>query len=452
MVVPSTAILYAPYGNSVFIIEANENSESGETELTAKQKFIRIGRERGDFVSIVEGLEAGANYELSVTQDGEQAPVQVRTPNAGNAHFVVYADVETEPESTGAPVLWPAEGQKGRRYFVDQTTGYAANLEAIVAKQPDFIAVAGDLVESGGEQRDWDEFWRHNAAVAAAIPIIPALGNHDYYGGPGDLGGYGSSGTSRSLLRYQSYFGRPNYYVFEWGPVALIVLDTNNGLPERSATDTNWYLDNTAPEWQPGSRQYAWMEETLAEAQRDKAFTFVMFHSAPYTSGIHGRPAGLDDKSNFSSGLPLRELAALFLKYGVDAVFSGHDEMYERSVVEGVEESPNGDNVPHAVHFYTVGIAGDGLRGPDPLADNPQRVFLAHIDAPEQWSANGILRDGGRHYGHLDVQVEQGEDGNWQARLEPVYVFPVMTAEGELERFETRRYDDVVVLESRHVD
>jgi hypothetical protein len=232
----------------------------------------------------------------------------------------------------------------------------------------------------------------------------------------------------------------------------LIVLDTNNGLPERSATDTNWYLDDTAPGWQPGSQQYAWLEKALAEAQRDKAFTFVMFHAAPYTSGIHGRPAGLDDKSNFSSGLPLRELTPLFLKYGVDAVFSGHDEMYERSVVEGIEETPNDDHVPHTVHFYTVGIAGDGLRGPDPLADNPQRVFLAHIDAPEQWSDEGVLQDGGKHYGHLDVQVERGEGGSWHARLEPVYVFPVMTAAGEMQRFETRHYDDVVVLESRHVD
>jgi hypothetical protein len=284
------------------------------------------------------------------------------------------------------------------------------------------------------------------------MPLVPALGNHDYYGGPGDLGGYGPVGTTRSLRRYQSYFGRPHYYVFDWGPVALLVLDANNGLPERSPTDTNWYLDNTAPEWQPGSPQYAWLVRALAEAQRDKAFTFVMFHAAPYTSGVHGRLPGLDAQTNFSSGLPLRELTPLFLRYGVDAVFNGHDEMYERSVVAGVEEGAGGERSPHEVHFFTVGIAGDGLRGPDPIAENPQRVFLAHIDAREEWSDDGVLLDGGKHYGHLDVRVERGEDGSWQARFEPVYVFPVMNAAGELQRFETRRYDDVVVLESQRVD
>lgn len=177
-----------------------------------------------------------------------------------------------------------------------------------------------------------------------------------------------------------------------------------------------------------------------------------MFHAAPYTSGVHGLPAGIDEQSNFSSGLPLRALTPLFLEYGVDAVFNGHDEMYEHSVVEGGEAGPDGGAMPHAVHFFTVGIAGDGLRGPDPAVRNPQRVFLAHDDAPEQWSDDGVLIDGGKHYGHLDVQVWRGDDGRWQARLEPTYVFPVMNAAGELQRFDTRRYNDVVILESRRVD
>jgi hypothetical protein len=400
----------------------------------------------------IDGLDPGAEYTVTVEQNGERAPVRLRTPDTDGAHFVVYADVETEPESTGTRVLWPAPGFEDRRYPVDQTTGYAANLEAIAAKRPDFIAIAGDLVESGGEQRDWDEFWRHNAAVGARVPLVPALGNPDYFGGPGDLGGYGRAGASRALARYQSYFGRPPYYLFEWGPVALIVLDANNGLPERSGTDTNWYLDDMAPDWQPGSPQYEWLEAALADAQRDRAFTFVMFHASPYTSGVHGRPAGIGEGLNFSSGLPLRELTPLFLRYGVDAVFNGHDEMYEHSIVEGAEEGPGGETSPHAVHFFTVGIAGDGLRGPDPIVSNPQRVFLAHVDAPEQWSDEGILLDGGKHYGHLEVQVQRGDDGRWQARLEPVYLFPVMSAAGELQRFDLRAYDDAVRLESARVD
>lgn len=55
-VIPSTAILYAPYGDSVFVVQAPES----EDDLpTVKQKFIRVDRRQGDFVSISEGLEVG---------------------------------------------------------------------------------------------------------------------------------------------------------------------------------------------------------------------------------------------------------------------------------------------------------------------------------------------------------------------------------------------------------
>ena len=48
--------------------------------------------------------------------------------------------------------------------------------------------------------------------------------------------------------------------------------------------------------------------------------------------------------------------------------------------------------------------------------------------------------------------VDLNNDARWQARLEPMYVFPVLNVAGELQRFDTRRYDDVVILESRRVD
>jgi hypothetical protein len=280
---------------------------------------------------------------------------------------------------------------------------------------------------------------------------VPALGNHEYFGGPGDLGGYSPGGARRALAKYRSYFGRDHYYRFDYGPVTLLVLDANNGLPERSAADTNWRLDGAdgiAPSWQPGSAQREWLERALADAQASAAFTFVLMHPAPYTSGVHGRPPGLDEAGNFSSGLPLRELTPLFLARGVDAVFSGHDEQYEHSVVTGSEERADGARSEHAVHFVTVGIGGDGLRGPDAGVSNPYRRFLAHDDAPEIRDATGVLIDGGKHYGHVEVNVVPDGQGGWRARLEPVYLFPVADAGGGIERFERRVYADAIELDS----
>jgi|LakMenEpi03Aug12_release.lakeMendotaPanAssembly.Ray.scaffolds.fasta_scaffold181563_2 membrane fusion protein (multidrug efflux system) len=55
---PATAVIAAPYGDSVFVLE-NETAEDGSARRVAKQRFIRTGRARGDFVSVVQGLEPG---------------------------------------------------------------------------------------------------------------------------------------------------------------------------------------------------------------------------------------------------------------------------------------------------------------------------------------------------------------------------------------------------------
>ena len=101
----------------------------------------------------------------------------------------------------------------------------------------------------------------------------------------------------------------------------------------------------------------------------------------------------------------MRVLTDLFMRYGVDAVFAGHDEMYEHSLIpDGVERLPGDGNKtrPHILHVYDVGIAGDGLRGPyaGPGSDhpefpgNPDQVFLAHHNAPEVWDGKRLVSGG----------------------------------------------------------
>ena len=57
LVIPATAVLSAPYGDSVFVVTPTVTA--GATNLIAKQKFIRTGRTRGDFVTVETGLNAG---------------------------------------------------------------------------------------------------------------------------------------------------------------------------------------------------------------------------------------------------------------------------------------------------------------------------------------------------------------------------------------------------------
>lgn len=59
LAIPATAVLYAPYGDSVFVVEEKKDPKSGETMKVLKQEFVRLGEARGDFVAVVSGLKAG---------------------------------------------------------------------------------------------------------------------------------------------------------------------------------------------------------------------------------------------------------------------------------------------------------------------------------------------------------------------------------------------------------
>ena len=91
LAVPATAILSAPFGDSVYVIEPSTNSAGG---LVARQQFVKTGRPLGDFVSIVTGLKPGERvvssglFKLrngsSVVENNDIAPKPSTTPNPPN--------------------------------------------------------------------------------------------------------------------------------------------------------------------------------------------------------------------------------------------------------------------------------------------------------------------------------------------------------------------------------
>jgi membrane fusion protein (multidrug efflux system) len=59
LVVPGSAVSYAPYGDSVYVIEKKKDPKTGKESQTLRQAFVRVGEARGDFVSITQGVKAG---------------------------------------------------------------------------------------------------------------------------------------------------------------------------------------------------------------------------------------------------------------------------------------------------------------------------------------------------------------------------------------------------------
>ena len=59
LAIPVTAVLYAPSGNSVYVVEDTKNEKTGQTVKALRQQFVQLGTTRGDFVAVASGLKAG---------------------------------------------------------------------------------------------------------------------------------------------------------------------------------------------------------------------------------------------------------------------------------------------------------------------------------------------------------------------------------------------------------
>jgi membrane fusion protein, multidrug efflux system len=62
--VPATAIHYAPYGDSIFVVSEMKDPE-GKAYKGVKEQFIKLGRSRGDMISITAGLKPGQEVVTS---------------------------------------------------------------------------------------------------------------------------------------------------------------------------------------------------------------------------------------------------------------------------------------------------------------------------------------------------------------------------------------------------
>jgi membrane fusion protein (multidrug efflux system) len=58
LVIPATAVVYAPYGDSVFVIQAGPGGDKAAPRAV-EPRFVRLGERRGDLVAAISGLKAG---------------------------------------------------------------------------------------------------------------------------------------------------------------------------------------------------------------------------------------------------------------------------------------------------------------------------------------------------------------------------------------------------------
>ncbi len=64
LVIPASAVNYAPYGDSVYVVLEGTDSE-GKPAKTVDQRFVKLGQNRGDQIRVLEGLKAGEEVVTS---------------------------------------------------------------------------------------------------------------------------------------------------------------------------------------------------------------------------------------------------------------------------------------------------------------------------------------------------------------------------------------------------
>ena len=177
--------------------------------------------------------------------------------------------------------------------------------------QPDYILTTGDNNYPNGAYESIDDNigqyfhdyiypYKGNYGSGAEVNrFYPTLGNHDY-----------DTDNAQPYFDYFTLPGNERYYDIVLGPVHIFALNSD------------WREEDGVGR---SSVQAAWLKEKLAAST--SPWKLVVFHAAPYSSGMHG--------STDWMRWPFRE-------WGASAVLAGHDHVYERLLIDGLAYFTNG--------------------------------------------------------------------------------------------------------------
>jgi len=213
----------------------------------------------------------------------------------------------------------------------------------------DFVTMDGDNIYGGHSPQDFQQKFEvpYKQLLDENVKFYASLGNHD----DADL-----------EKNYKPYnMGGNRYYTFRKGDVQFFALDSN-------------YMDPP---------QLAWIEDKLKNS--DAKWKIAYFHHPMFTSAkFHGPDVDLR-----------KQLMPLFSRYGVNAVWSGHEHVYERIKPQS------------GIYFFLVGNSGElrfhNLRKPDDLDivgfDTDRTFMLVEISGDDLYfqtiSGSGQTIDSG---------------------------------------------------------
>jgi hypothetical protein len=165
---------------------------------------------------------------------------------------------------------------------------------AIASANASFVVHAGNIVADGANLDQWTSFFNISREYLRSAAFFPAMGS--------------AENNARAWYRY---FDRAEaYYSFDWGSSHWAILNSI------APPDAEGYWKN----------QLTWLDRDLAEHSAAD-YLFVVIHNPPFTAVAENKA---------ESAAVAARVVPILKKYKVSAVFSAHDDNYQRHVSDGI--------------------------------------------------------------------------------------------------------------------
>ena len=297
-------------GDSFPESEALTFQGSTEEIQTYVTKADRNAKKKKKFYShkvTATGLSPGTTYKYRVGSglaNSWSGVGSFTTDAQGNElfHFIAGSDSQASSKSGFEP--WADTFKKAV-----QTVG-----------APKFLINAGDLVDNGDLEEQWQWMLGLPQEQLLNVPIVPVVGGHEVQDYDGD------ETTPNSNFYY--HFNLPkqvvanthdgSVYSFEYGNALFLIF--NSQYAGKLASNGK----DIKKQDQQFADQVEWMKYMVAKS--DAKWKFVIFHKGPYSAGDNAGEWE-DDRVQFYK----KVLIPAFDEMGIDMVFEAHDHMYMRS-------------------------------------------------------------------------------------------------------------------------
>ncbi|MDR1067401.1 MAG: Ig-like domain-containing protein [Clostridiales bacterium] len=292
-------------------------TENGGEPVTFNATAESLSQRNGFLTNkaVATGLSPGKTYSYTARNgDLTVGPYTFTTANSTDAFsFLLVGD--------------PQIGSSGSA--ANDTAGWQGTITKSANTWNDvrFVVSAGDQVETANNEEHYDGYL--SPAPLTGLPVAQTVGNHD------NSGNYLGHYNPPNLDNDKGATGAGGDYWYGYGNALFMHINSNN----LSAAQHKEFLKNAIAAYK------------TQRGGADPAWKIVVFHHSVYSTASHTTDTDILQRR--------ADLPPIFAELGIDAVLSGHDHVYTRSLMmNGVTPVDEGyaarDGNPYASYVKTV--------------------------------------------------------------------------------------------------